>query len=331
MDRPTTTSNGRRLLVFATLAAILGLFGAGAATGFWVNNTRIAHETAVTESSPAREDSVLPADSMVMPDVRGLTEEAARQVLADSTAARAVVETRTVPFSGLTGIVIDQQPAYGAPISGTVVVTVSAPAAVPEIAGLTEVQVRTHLVELGAELVVNRQYVPGANPGSVLGIEPPAGSPLPDIVTVVVADVPATAYLANIDTTRDGCGTGSYTQAGAEQDNALSCSVRDRPSTPPRGPLWEFGGAVEDVDLSFGLPTDSQPGSTVRVEVFADGNRVAEAEVAYGRTAKVAVPTPGALQFMIVLTAVAGDPERITVTGSVRGSRDGIVALTEEG
>lgn len=318
-----------RLVAATVVTGVLGLFGAGVATGFWLDNTRIAHTTD-DSSVPGGPGMPAVAGGSGTPDVRGLSEATARQVLADSAVASSRIETKSQPYAGLTGIVIEQQPAFGSPAPEVVTLTVSVPAAVPEIAGRGENELRTQLLELGTQLTVNRRYVPGTAPGTVLDITPPAGSPLTDKVSVTVADTAATAYLANVKTSRDGCSTGSYTQAGPEQGNALSCSVSTRASSEPRGPLWEFGGGVEDVDLTVGLPTDAKPGSSARVEMYVDGQRVAETEVAFGSTVKLARPTPGAMQFMLVFTAVHGDPGRITVTGSVRGSRDAIITLTEK-
>jgi hypothetical protein len=226
--------------------------------------------------------------------------------------------------------VVDQQPAIGASAPPVVTLTVSSPAAVPEVKGSNESDLQTQLLELGTQLVVVRRYLPGVTPGTVLEVQPAAGSELPEKVTITVADPPSTAYLSSVEASRNGCNSGSYTQAGGKKDNALSCSVSKRAGSEPNGPMWQFGGAVEEVELTFGLPTDAKPGSSVHVELLLDGRRVAETDVAYGATAKLAVATPGALQFMLVTTAAGGEPDRITVTGTVAGSRDAIVALTEK-
>lgn len=321
----------RRAALAAVLTASIGLFGAGVATGFWVNNNRIAN----TQSDPGAESAARPGgtvagSSSAVPDVRGLTESVAVQVLADSVGAGRRVEIRTRPYAGLVGVVVEQEPAFGTAAPPVVTLTVSSPAAVPVATGTSESDLRAQLLELGAQVAVVRRYVPAIAPGTVLDILPPAGSELPEKVTVTIAEAPSTAYLSEVKASKNGCSTGSYTQAGTKRDNALSCSVSKLSSADPSGPMWEFAGAVEDVDLAFGLPTDAKPGGSVHVELFADGRRIAESDVAFGATAKLSVSTSGALQFMIVATAVAGEPDRVTVTGTVRGSRDAIVALTEK-
>ncbi|MGW4371005.1 PASTA domain-containing protein [Nocardia takedensis] len=323
--------SGRTAAVVAVVAALVGMFGAGTATGFWVSNSRIAHGPADPgrpdpESGPSAGESGVVA----VPDVRGLTEETARGVLADSASAGSRVEIRSRAYAGLAGIVIEQEPAFGAAVAPRLVLTVSAPAAVPEVAGRTETELRTQLLELGAGVQVVRRYVPAAAPGTVLDVSPAVGSPLPDTLTLTVADSPSTAYLADVEASRDGCRSGSFTQAATKQDNALSCSVTKRPGVEPRGPMWEFAGAVEEIELGVGLPTDAEPAGAAHVELFADGRPVAAADIAYGATTKLSAATPGALQFMIVVTATNGAPERVTVTGTVRGSREAIIALTEK-
>lgn len=319
----------QRSVLGAVLTASIGLFGAGVATGFWVNNNRIANTQSDSEPA-AQPGGTVAGGSSVVPDVRGLTEAVAVQVLADSASAGSRVEIRTRPYAGLVGVVVEQEPAFGMATPPVVTLTVSSPAAVPVATGTSESDLRAQLLELGTQLVVVRRYVPTIAPGTVLEIQPPAGSELPEKVTVTIAEAPSTAYLSGVEASKNECSTGSYTQAGTKHDNAMSCSVSKRSSADPSGPIWEFSGAVEDVDLVFGLPTDAKPGGSVHIELFADGRRIAESDVAFGATTKLAVPTPGALQFTIVATAVAGEPERVTVTGTVRGSRDAIVALTEK-
>lgn len=330
---PQMTTKGtrppRRAAAAALVLALLGLFGVGVAVGFWTNNTRLAHTTFPESAAPTDEPAADMSDG-AMPDVRGLTEDVARQILADSGRAGAPVEAVNRPYAGLPGIVIEQQPAFGTLAAEAVTLTISGPAAVPDAAGRTEAEIRSQLLELGTQMTVVRRYSPEIAPGTVLGIEPAAGSQLPDMVTVTVADPPASAYLADVSASKDRCSTGSYTQAGAKQDNAMSCSVSERPSDEPRGPMWEFAGAVDEIELAFGLPVDAKPGSSVRVELLVDGKPSGTVDVAYGSTQKWAAAIPGALQFMIVLTATSGEPDDITVTGSVRGSQDAVVTLTEE-
>ncbi|BDT87281.1 hypothetical protein FMUAM8_30450 [Nocardia cyriacigeorgica] len=322
----------RTLVTIAVVLTALGLFGTGLTTGFWANNERIAHSASSALSSPAPVPSESEDEQLgsMMPDVRGLSEPVARQVLADSAAGGARVDTESRPHAGLSGIVIEQQPAFGTAVPDVVRLTISAPAAVPAVDGRTETEIRAQLLELGVQANVVRRYARGSAPGAVLGIEPPAGSPLPETVTVTVADTAATAYLADVEATENACAAGSYTQAGARKDNALSCRVNNRRGSEPKGPIWEFARAVDEIELTFGLPTDAKPGSSVRVAIYVDGRPAGETEVAYGATADLGAVTTGALQFMIVVTPTGGDPDTVTVTGTVRGSRDGIVALTED-
>ncbi|WP_328435347.1 PASTA domain-containing protein [Nocardia puris] len=323
---------GRRAAAAALALVLIGLFGTGVAVGFWANNTRLAHTTVDAADATNGGDAPAvdaPAESGAVPDVRGLTEDVARQVLADSGSSSARVTTDVRPYAGLPGIVIEQQPAFGALNPETVTLTISAPAAVPAVDGRTEAEIRSQLIELGTQPVFVRRYVPDVAPGTVLGIEPAPGQDLTDTVTVTVADSPATAYVSDLRASENGCSTGSYTQAGAKRDNALSCSVNTRPGARPRATMWEFAGAVDELELTFGLPTDTEPGSSVRVEIFVDGRPSGTVDVAFGSTETLTARISGALQVSMVITPVDGKPESLTVTGTVRGSQDAIIDLTE--
>ncbi|WP_040797622.1 PASTA domain-containing protein [Nocardia higoensis] len=308
---------------------VLGLFGAGTATGWWGH--RHWESTRPAEVATGEPDTrpFLDAASTAMPDVRGLAEPVARQILADAGVSgdRLTVDSR--PFAGLAGVIVEQDPPFGTADPGAVRLTVSVPAAVPDIAGREESALVSELRELGTQVAIARRYQPGAASGTVLQIDPPSGSPLPETVTVTVASDPATAYLADVQAAENRCSTGEYSLAGSDEENALSCSVAAADARSPRGPVWEFNRAVEDVELTVGLPTDAEPGSRVKIVVAADDRVLQEVVVEYGDTVTLNHNTRDALKFSLLAVAESGKPQKLTVTGVVRGDRDAIITLTE--
>lgn len=327
---PSRRSRRLGTTIGAFALIVLGLFGAGTATGWWGHrhwqSTRPAQvSTAETDTRP-----FLDADSTAVPDVRGLTEAVARQILADAGVSGEQLTVDSRPFAGLVGVVVEQDPPFGTADPGAVRLTVSVPAAVPAAADRDESAVVSELRELGTQVAIVRHYQPGAAAGTVLQVDPPSGAPLPETVTVTVAADPATAYLANVQATENRCATGEYTLAGREEQNALSCSVAEADARSPRGPVWEFNRAVEDVELTVGLPTDAEPGSRVKLIATADGRVLQESTVEYGATVTMNLNTRDALQFSLLAVGDGGDPEEVTVAGVVRGDRDAIVALTED-
>ncbi|HLS77098.1 MAG TPA: PASTA domain-containing protein [Nocardia sp.] len=330
---PTAKKPSRRIGAKSAAWAliILGLFGGGTATGWWAHRHFESTRPVDTVAAASGDDSsFLDTASTAMPDVRGLAEPVARQILADAGVAadRLTVESR--PFAGLGGMIVEQDPPFGTADPGAVRLIVSAPAAVPEIAGRSESELVRELRELGTQVAIARRYQPGADSGTVSQIDPPSGSPLPETVTVTVAADPATAYLSDVEAAENRCGTGEYSLAGSDETDALSCSVADADARSPRGPVWEFDRAVEEVDLTVGLPTDADPGARVKVTVSADGRVLREVVVGYGETVRITHNTRDALTFSLLAVAESGEPRKLTVTGVVRGDRDAIITLTEK-
>src|SRR5690606_5794568 len=101
---PTAKKPSRRIGAKSAAWAliILGLFGGGTATGWWAHRHFESTRPVDTVAAASGDDSsFLDTASTAMPDVRGLAEPVARQILADAGVAadRLTVESR--PFAGL--------------------------------------------------------------------------------------------------------------------------------------------------------------------------------------------------------------------------------------
>src|SRR5690606_19401805 len=127
---------GTKIGAFALI--VLRLFGAGTATGRWGHrhweSTRPAE---VTTGQPDPRPFPDPA-STAIPALRRLAEPAGRQILADAGVSGDLLTVDSRPFAGLAGVIVEQDPPFGTADPGAVRLTVSVPAAVPDIANREE-------------------------------------------------------------------------------------------------------------------------------------------------------------------------------------------------
>jgi beta-lactam-binding protein with PASTA domain len=131
-----------------------------------------------------------------VPDVAGLDDELARRLIA--AAGLTVAQVESVQAAAPPGIVMLTRPAAtsvlgpGAPV--TVVVSRGAPTiAVPDLLGLSQADARTRLEMDALELgTVTRRRTSDANPGTVVGQKPAAGTLAAPgtVVDIVVARSP---------------------------------------------------------------------------------------------------------------------------------------------
>jgi hypothetical protein len=276
-------SRRRRYLAAGGVALALALLCVGLLIGWYVASDRnfaTDGKLPSTEAGPTAEPA-----GPVMPDLRGLGVDNARQVLADVGVGAVTVRTTSQPAAGETGIVLAQQPVFGSAAEGTVQLTISAPATVPQIAGRDATAVLSELEQLGAQVRTTSQYVPGAPVGQIAAIEPKPGSRLTDEVQVVIATAPAEVKLKDIDSVDDGCGTGSGSLNGTAYDEFLTCEA-DR--ADPVEQVYVVNRGAEVVHGVLGIPDDADTSSDtstdMHLDVLADGRVVGSWDVRYGAT-----------------------------------------------
>lgn len=289
----------RAALVVAVLVALVAAVGGGVVLGW----------TALSELE-VRKDSVVPEvvhvavpeystqDGVPMPDVRGLDEAAAREVLADAGLRLEIVETTTREAAGAPGTVISQTPVFGTIDPESVQLVLSTQTVVPDAVGSAADGVIAELGILGAEVEVQRSYAPDASPGNVLAIEPAAGEPLPAKVTLTVAEAPASVFLATLDSVDGRCYSSELTLNGRQFDNALECSGDVEGSETS----WLINRVVDRFQATVAIPDTSDPADRARVEVFADGERVAAVDATYGQTADLSADVSDALRLTVRVT-----------------------------
>lgn len=296
-----------RLIVAGAMSLVLGVFSGGFLTG-WI----VKEEVAVHRSEPRPTVVEIPvldtqADSRV-PDVRGMETAVAKQALADLDIDPNAVKIREVEWAGTPGVVVAQEPVGGEQVTGSLTLSVSKQASVPEVTGKKKKDAIDALQALGAEVTVTEQYSASATTGTVLSVSPQVGSPLDSSVQLVVAESGGSILLSSVNTAGSGssCSTDTnISMNGTSYKEALACSggFSSKESTY----AWVLGRHASTFSTTVGLADSGKTDATATVRILADGNEVARADVAYGKPAKVNADVSNALRLEIAVSSKNGD------------------------
>lgn len=319
--------------VGVVLLAVVGVFGGGVAAGWELS----AHRDLSQPEPKVRTVAVPPyaaAGDVFMPDVRGMDLAEARTALADAGIPEAAVEVTEQPWAGAEGFVIDQSPQFGAQKPAKITLGVSAPSRIPAVIGRPQSQVLSALEGLGARVVLARRFKPGLAAGTVLAVKPPAGSAVPEEVTLTVAEAAGAVYLDLLPSVEGSCSRGTAMVNGTEHQHALQCRAGlDNPTEV----AYVLNRAASTVTGVVGVPDDGRPTARVVVEVLADGLSVARVSAGYGKPAVLKATVDRALRLTIRISAVStgGQNDGSAVTAvladiEVAGDPIGIDALTKK-
>lgn len=294
--------------VLAATALLGAMFLAGIAAGWQLFDERVGRQdradVADVEVVEIRVPTLLgDASVTVMPDVRGLTEEVALEILADTVLGGEPPVRREQPWAGPPGIVVEQRPAFGVREPVGVELTLSIPATVPEAVGRGVQEVVEELEAVGATVEVERRFEPGVDADQVLEIEPDSGSPVPAMVRVVASEPAGSISLAAQPLVEGRCTRTERTVDAVEYGDALACSA----GRAPEQWAWLLSRVVDRVEGTVGLPDDGPTDADVRLVFLADGAPVQEVVLTYGSAVEVSVPTADALR--LDLQAVLADGE----------------------
>lgn len=296
-----------RLIVAGAMSLVLGVFSCGFLTG-WI----VKEEVAVHRSEPRPTVVEIPvldtqADSRV-PDVRGMETAVAKQALADLDIDPNAVKIREVEWAGTPGVVVAQEPVGGEQVTGSLTLSVSKQASVPEVTGKKKKDAIDALQALGAEVTVTEQYSASATTGTVLSVSPQVGSPLDSSVQLVVAESGGSILLSSVNTAGSGssCSTGTnISMNGTSYKEALACSGGY--SSKESMYAWVLGRHASTFSTTVGLADSGKTDATATVRILANGNEVARADVAYGKPAKVNADVSNALRLEIAVSSKNGD------------------------
>ncbi|ORM37144.1 PASTA domain-containing protein [Williamsia sp. 1135] len=313
----------------AALLTVIALVGAGTTLGYyaqneWASRQSLPAPTIITAPVPAYQENT----EVLMPDVRGLDEAAARQLLIDAGIPAGNVTTTTEPAAGAEGSVFDQSPASGTANPEGVQLVLAAEARMPDIANMNGQQLSVELQKLGAQVEIQQRYQAGATAGNVVASTPATGEALPDEVILVVAEPGSSVYLGNLDAVSSGCSTGAVSLNGKDFQNSLSCTAGSREANKYE---WVTKRAADQLTATVGIADDDDADGRAKVDVFADGRLVSSVVAAYGTTVPLNAPISGALRISVVVSEVGGEDTPQAVLGDARvvGSTDAMARIRE--
>ena len=118
-----------------------------AAGGWWLANRTVV--AGISNDSDEAETTTVLSSDLAMPDVRGLTQDEASQVLADSGFSAAIIRFVDAPSGAPEGIVVTQTPTFGTESPGEIVLGLAVPATMPNLAGKTQERSNDRIVRSG--------------------------------------------------------------------------------------------------------------------------------------------------------------------------------------
>jgi hypothetical protein len=302
----------RRLASIGSIAivAVIGLFGAGFGTG-WVTSNNIAtagpENTAPTPTTAPNIPGF--SASVLMPDVRGLTPDDAKQVLADAGIDIATVTAKSRPSAGLSGLIVAQVPAFGAGNPSTVSLVVSTPAIVPSVIGQSATDAITSLSALGAQIQRVSVFVPGATIGKVTAINPAPGLPLPEIVTLSVTAVPASLNLATLHISGECGASNTATMNGKDWSNAVTCSS----SSSGASAFWAVGKSVDQITGTLGIADRENSSASATVQIMGDGIALGTYNLVRGTPATFTLATTGVATLTVRMVSTNTNPPNVVI------------------
>lgn len=326
--------DGRQI---GTALALTAVFAAGATAG-WSLRDRTADRRppplVVTVDRPvvAVDDG---ADvTVAAPNVLGLREEEARQVLVDAGADPASTRFVKAPSAGEPGLIVIQDPPAGVPAPDGFTLSVSDPAITPELVGKPIDETRDALDALGARVRVTSRYDPAQPEGTVLEMTPPPGAPLSPEVAIVVSAAPSSAFLSTLDPIESNCSRGTDSVNGTDYQQSLRCPAQDAGRARPV--VYLINRLASRLEAVIGQSATSDPGSAVHFAVRGDDRVLAEGTARYGEALPITADLTGILRLSIEATIIdrPDDVDRPTLvfgSATVIGGPDEIDQLTAGG
>ncbi|MFT4299864.1 MAG: PASTA domain-containing protein [Aeromicrobium sp.] len=243
------------------------------------------------------------ASAGLMPDVRGLGREEATQALVDAGIPASVISTEERPAAGPSGIVVQQSPVFGHANPTSVLLIVSIPAVVPDLTGLTLREAIDALNGMGARVLQEKVYDPAATVGNVVASSPAAGSPLPETITLSVADKAGERLLGErsaIDGYVSHESDGVF--GGKQYASIMSMSA----SSSAESAAWALNTGAARLTTQVALE-DPEPGDQAVVRVFGDGVPLGSVTVGSATPVSLDVPLSGVGTLTIEVQRIGTD------------------------
>ncbi|WP_458115964.1 PASTA domain-containing protein [Arthrobacter sp. D2-10] len=264
-----------------------------------------------------------------MPDVRGLNEADARQVLADAGYSPTVVEIDEIPSVLAAGTVAAQSPVAGTTKPESIILSLPSPAKMPDLTGETLEEATRILAAMGAQPVVERTYDGSADAGTILKTDPATGAVLIPTPMLIVASAPASESLSSLEGDGDCNAVASASVNGTTITDGVSCRVGEEMSKT----FWLLGRDLAGLKAIVGIEDGADPGSRAKVKISADEAVLLDQELAYGQSVELDADITGALRLEVEVSRTAdtaGNLSRYSVLlgdAVVVGSAEAIAGL----
>lgn len=288
----------------------------GAALGYVLIPRSVEPATSAPSFPTVPDDVAIAAEPM--PDVVGLNATGAATVIADAGHRSAKITRTTQAAAGPAGRVVGQEPPAGAaPDQVTAIkLTISTPAAMPDLTGKTVAEARAILTGLGAVADVSPVVTAAKPPGTVLATSPNAGRPVPYQVDLHTADGGVSVPLADVELARgEACGRRTDTTVNGEPvKDSLAC----RPSSYD-SVIGTFVLGRNGVFLEGRIGADDA-GSTgpATVRITGDGKLLQEIPVQIGRSRDIRLPVGGVLRLTVSIVRFDAEEPVTVVLGNAR-------------
>lgn len=283
----------------------------------------------VSDTTPGASD--LPtsgAPDLTMPDVRGLTEVDALQVLVDAGADPNAVVVKSVPYLGTTGTIVAQDPVVGTTRPKAITLSLQVPATMPVLAGKSLDEASAALAAIGARPAITRVYSPTVKAGSVISTDPAGGAALTADPALVVSGDASTMPLSSVRSL-GGCDQiSSGSVDGVKIGNGIECRVSDTRTTG----VWILLKAAGRLQGTLGLEDGSPPDAKAHVTLTADGRTIVDQDVAYGTSLPVDADMTGVLRVQLDVSQVtaptsSSTPRLVFANAAVLGSTEAIASI----
>ncbi len=297
--RPQQRTRSRLAVAGFTLWS-LALLGGGTMLG-WAGHRRFSDQPApvvldVVVDRPVVAGGGENSAAGTVPNVLGLLEEQARQVMTDAGLSPSSIVFETIPAAGEVGTVVNQDPPPGSLMGGAVKIYLGEATTMPELVALDLAQARTQLAQLGARPSVISRFDAAVREGVVIETNPKAGAPLTAEVQLVVGDAASSVFVTELSAIEQQCSTDQVTANAVDFDVALVCSPRSENVAATEYALNRMATAFS---ATLSHADDGGLGVPVTFTVYVDGVRAGAWTVAFGQSIPIEVPIQGALRLRL--------------------------------
>jgi hypothetical protein len=278
-------------------------------------------------------------DRVIMPDLKGKTEDEARAELSDRGIEESSINVDERESLKKAGTVIDQVPDSGLDVTGSVNLVVAKPVGVvPDFTGKAISDVRDWASEREIKVREVKVLDDTRAEGEVIGTTPKSGQKASSEIAVQVATKPVVQTLADLEpVSRDQCdetdsGEASVDGTSIQDSLSLLPSYGPYSSHEPCVLQYDFGRDWSRLKATLGIIDTAPVDTKIRLEIFGDDKELYNDVIAFGSSAPLDLDMTDVLRVRIQATFISGptDAEPWLVLGNLRriGSPDQVPTTT---